>query len=304
MKQKIEKDEIAWLDFSEPETSDLLFLKEEFHLNKSVLAQLPVPIKRPKIEEFGGYLFLVLHFPVFNEETRQTVPTELDFIITPSNIITLHHEPIPALEKFFDECLNQEISREEHFKSTGYLLFCVLDKLIDSCLPMLDHIYENIEKIEDKIFLGHEKEMLAESAIVKRDIIDFRRTIKPQRSALEILAKKVNRFFGQDLDFVTQEVLGSNIRVWNILENHKELIESIEATNESLLSYKTNNIVKVLTLLSFITFPLSLIASIFAMNTSFNYSMIRNPYAFWVVIGGMGLVTLVMLVYFKKKKWL
>lgn len=302
--RQIEKNNITWLNFVNPGTNDLLFLKDRFYLNSSILSQLPIPIKRPKIEEYSDYLFLVLHFPVFNPETRQTVPTELDFIITHKIIITICQEPIPMLENFFYECLHSEATQHDYFQRTGYLLFCILDKLIDSCLPMLDHIQENIDKIENKIFQGQEREMLGEIAIVKRDIIDFRRTIKPQRSVLEIMAQKSNRFFEHNLDFISQEVIGSNIRVWNTLENLKDMVEAIEETNNSLLSYKTNDIVKILTLLSFITFPLSLIASIFAMNTALNYALIGSFSAFWFILAGMGLVTILMFIYFKRKKWL
>jgi len=302
--EQIEKNSITWLNLANPKTNDLLFLKDKFRLSSSILSQLPIPIKRPKIEEYSDYLFLVLHFPVFNPETRQTVPTELDFVITHKAIITIYQDPIPMLENFFYECLHSETTQQDYFQRTGYLLFCILDKLIDSCLPMLDHIQENVDKIENKIFQGQEREMLSEIAIVKRDIIDFRKTIKPQRSVLEIIAQKSNRFFEHNLDFISQEVIGSNIRVWNTLENLKDMIEAIEETNNSLISYKTNNIVKVLTLLSFISFPLSLIASIFAMNTALNYTLVRNVYAFWLILAGMGLVTILMFIYFKRKKWM
>jgi len=302
--QKIEKNNITWLNFANPGTDDLLFLKDRFRLNSSVLGQLPVPVKRPKIEEYPEYLFLVLHFPVFNEKTRQTIPTEIDFIVTRKAIITIYQEPIPMLEMFFDECLYQESVQEDYFQRTGYLFFCILDKLIDSCLPMLDHIQENIDEIENKIFRGYEKEMLAEIAIVKHDIIDFRRTIKPQRSVLEVLVKKSGRFFEQDLDFISQEVIGSNIRVWNTLENHKEMIEAIEETNNSLLSYKLNNVVKTLTILSFIILPLTLLTGIFGMNTALNYELVNSRTAFWLIIGAMVSLTVLIFLLFKKKRWL
>ena len=210
--QKVEHNKITWLNVPAPKTGDLLFLKDNFGLTTSVLKELATQLKRPKIEEYPGYIFLVLHFPVFNEKTRQTVPTELDFILTHTTIVTVYQDTNQILENFFTDCVNYPKGQSEYFQSTGYLLFCILDKLIDSCLPMLDHINDHIEEIEEKIFGGHEREMLSEIAIVKRDIIDFRRTIKPQRSVLEILAQKANRFFNQRLDFIAQEVIGSNIQ--------------------------------------------------------------------------------------------
>ena len=121
---------------------------------------------------------------------------------------------------------------------------------------------------------------------------------------IEILAKKADRFFVQDLQHYIHEVIGSNIRVWNTLENHKEMIEAIERTNESLLSYKISNIVKILTLLSFIIFPLSLLTAIFSMNTLTNYKLIQNIYAFWLILAAMIIIALGIFLYFKKKKWL
>jgi len=300
---KIQKNNITWFNLSEPTTNELICIKDDFGLNKYVAGQLPVPIKRPKIEEYPGYLFLVLHFPVFNEQTRQTIPTELDFIITPNAIVTIHQDPLPQLENFCHECSGNIANNGEYFKSAGYLFFCILDKLIDSCLPMLDHISDHMDDVENKIFQGQEREMLSEIAIVKRDIIDFRRTVKPQRSVLEVLAKKVLRFFDEDLDFIAQEVIGSNIRVWNILENHKERIEAIEETNNTMFSYKINTILKTLTLLSFVTFPLSLMAAILSMSTGLP-DFLQGDHAFWSVLAFMGLASFSMFLLFKKKKWL
>lgn len=300
---KIQKNNLTWLNYAAPTTGELAAVKDDFGINQYVAGQLAVPIKRPKIEEYPGYLFLVLHFPVFNEKTRQTIPTELDFIMTPKAIVTIHQDSLPQLENFCHECSGNIPQSGEYFKSPGYLLYCILDKLIDSCLPMLDHITDHLDDVENKIFHGHEKEMLSEIAIVKRDIIDFRRTIKPQKSVLEILAKKASRFFGEDLDFIGQEVIGSNIRVWNTLDNHKERVEAIEDTNNSLLSNKTNNILKTLTLLSFITFPLSLVAATLAMNTPMP-EFLGRPTSFWEVIVLMFLTTAGMFWLFKKKRWL
>jgi magnesium transporter len=147
--------------------------------------------------------------------------------------------------------------------------------------------------------------MVSEIAFIKKDLIDIRRAIKPQKPVLEVLEKKSRRLFGLESRRLSQEMLGSNLRVWNILENQKDLIESIEETNNSLLSYKLNEIMKVLTIVSFIFFPLSVIVGFFGMNVFDNIELISsNDFAwififFLVVFTGMG-----MYIYFKVKKWL
>jgi magnesium transporter len=169
---------------------------------------------------------------------------------------------------------------------------------------MLDHILDNIEKIEEKIFRGTGKEMISEVAIIKRDIIDFRRTIKPQRSVLEILAQKAPRFFNVQLDFISQEVIGSNIRVWNTLENHMEMIGAIERTNESLSSYQLSSIVKILTILSLITFPLNLINSFLGMSLFDKVEFMHYPYTYMVVLFFELFIGFALYLLFKKKRWL
>jgi len=296
---------ITWIDIQKPKQKDLDELKEKFHFHPFIIQQFLPPIHRPKIEEYPNQLFVVLHFPVFNSKKQQTKSVELDFIITPTTLITSHAEKIPDLEIFFNDCQVQKYHQNQHFESSGHLLFGLLDWLIDSCLPMLDHINEKTEKIENQVFKGKEKEMLFKIALLRKDLIDFSRAIKPQRSVLEILEKKSSRLFNQKTKPLAQEVIGSSIRVWNVLENHRELISSIEHTNNSLLSHKLSDIMKFLTVVSFITFPLSIIVGFFGMNVFDNISIIQeNPFSWLAILVFMFITASIMIIYSKKKKWL
>ncbi len=300
---QIQQNQVTWLNLANPKPEELNFLEKDLKVNPTVLKELLGINKRAKIEEYDNYLFLVMHFPVWHEENRQTVPTELDFIVTDKQVITVYQNPNPCLENLFNEVLADDSRRQEYFKNSGFLLFCILDKLTDSCLPMLDHIHEKIEIIEQDMFKGKEREMLKEIAIVKRDIIDFRRTLKPQRSILEILAKKTNRFFKEDLDAISQEVIGSEVRAWNILDSHKEMIEAIEKTNEGLLSYQINRVMHTLTFFSIILFSLTFIASFFSMRL-FNAYFLGQSLWFWI-IGGIMLADVVLItILFKRKRWM
>lgn len=296
---------ITWIDIQKPTQKDLDELKEKFRLHPFIAQQFLPPIHRPKIEEYPNQLFIALHFPIFKRKSGQTKTVELDFIVTPATLITSHLDKIPDLEIFFNDCQIQEYHQNQHFKSSGHLLFGLLDWLIDACLPMLDQIGQKIEKVEAQVFKGKEKEMLFKIALLKRDLIDFRRATKPQRSVLEILEKKSSRLFNQKIKPLAQEVIGSSIRVWNVLENHRELINSIEQTNNSLLSHKLSDIMKFLTVVSFITFPLSVIVGFFGMNVFDNIPLVRkNPFVWLVILIFMFITAGIMVIYFRKKKWL
>lgn len=303
--QKIETEKTIWLNLTSPTSEDLQELQKELNLSPNVLKDLAGFNKRPQIEEYDGYIFLVIHFPLFNERSRQTIPIELDFLITKNQLITVYQQANPVFEKFFRDCQENLSQQKNYFRNAGFLLFSILDNLIDACLPMLDHIHEKIENIEQQIFESREKEMLKEIAILKRDIIDFRRTIKPQRSVLEILAKKASRLFPpEEMEIIGQEAIGSEIRVWNTLENHKEMIEAIEKTNEGLLSYQISRVMHTLTFFSIILFSLTFTAAFFAIKPVENLFFNRQQFGILMVGGIMLAVILTITVFFKKKRWM
>jgi len=142
---------------------------------------------------------------------------------------------------------------------------------------------------------------------VKRKVIDLRRIVLPQKAVLESLKDEGKRFFGAHFSPFINDILGTYGKAENVLQEYKETIEAMEKTNESLLTTKTNEAIKILTIIATITFPLSLLASLWGMNTTF-LPFVGTPFDFWKIIGLLGLVTILMITllffYFKKKKLL
>lgn len=305
MRQEIKNDNITWINIVNPDKSDIKFLKENFDLCPSILKEYIPRIKRSKVEEYNNYAFAVIHFPVFDRKSRKTIATELDIILFENTLITNHSGALPELKKMFEQCGSDETAKNFYVRNNAaYLLLNILDRLIDTRLPMLDHIDDHIENIEDRIFKGNERKMVSEIAIVKHDIISFRRTIKPQRMVLESLVRLIPKITSSNLSRLSTEVIGSNIRVWNTLENHKEMIEALEHTNESLLSHKISDTMKILTAFSVIVLPLSLIANAFGMNVMKGMPFLDSPFGFWIVLYLMFIITSVSFIFFKYKKWL
>lgn len=301
----IKTEKTTWLDIKEPKQEDIKYLKENFDFHPLVLEALIPPSLRSRVEAYDDYLYLVLYFPVFDKQTRRTRPRELDILATKDTLITSHYQTILPLKALFDQCnLYDEAKQKYMKKNPGYLLYYLIEHLLEACLPKLDHITENIEKIEENIFKGKEKEMVTEISIVKRDILNFSKALKPQKSILESLLLKGPEFLGKHLKVYFRDLLADYERVWNNLSSQKEMIESLRETNESLLSNKISEIIKVLTIISFITFPLGVVVGIFGMNVFHNIRFVEWPYTFWIIIGVMILSSLIMFAVFKKKKWL
>ncbi|MBW6440457.1 magnesium transporter CorA family protein [Patescibacteria group bacterium] len=305
MQQEIQNGKVKWIDIENPNKNTVEYLKRDFNICPSILREYVPKIKRPKVEIYKDYFFIVIHFPVFNRKIRKTTATELDILLFNDTLITSHNGSLPELKKIYEKCNAHELAKNYYLKNNaGELIFKILDKLIDTRMPMLDHIDDHISNVEDGIFNGDERKMVSEIAIVKHDIISFRRIMKPQRMVLEILSRNITKISDSNLTRLSTEVIGSNIKVWNTLENHKEMIEALEHTNESLLSYKLNNTMKILTAFSVIMLPLSLIANVFGMNVTNGMPFENQPYGFWTVIFFMMFVTSISFVYFKFKTWL
>jgi magnesium transporter len=186
--------------------------------------------------------------------------------------------------------------------SPGRLLHDLLEMLLESCFPKLDHISRKLDFVEREIFAGNEKEMVLEISVVKRDILNFRRTMKPQRSVLESLAQKDYSLIEPALKPYFQDLIGTNIRIWNNLESSKETVESLEETNNSLLSNKLNLTMKVLTIFSAIFLPITVYSNILAMSADIPFG--KNPFGFWIHLAIMLLIVFLTMILFKIKKWL
>ncbi|MDD3191049.1 MAG: magnesium transporter CorA family protein [Candidatus Pacebacteria bacterium] len=305
MIKEIKNGEITWLNIVGPNKDTTRFLREKYDIAPSILKEFIPPIKRPKVEDYRGYLFVVIHFPVFDKKTKKTSSVELDIILFKNILVTSHCNSFPELRRIFNHCQEDKAIRDYYLENDAvFSLYRILDKLIDTRMPMLDHIDDHIDEIEKRIFDGDEKKLLKEIAFVKHDIIGFRKAMKPQRTVLESLARSSCKIAGKDYPRETKEVIGSNIKVWNTLENHKEMIEALEQTNESLFSHKLNDTMRVLTAFSVMVLPLSLIANAFGMNVIGGMPLLQNTFGFWIIIIMMLSVTLISFLFFKYKKWI
>jgi magnesium transporter len=294
---------LTWLDFEDPSADDILYLQENFDIHPLAIEEFVTPTMRPKATEYDNCLFLTVHIPLFDTVSRTTYPGELDIVLTKDHLITGHLKDIYQLTEFFNQLKGSEGKKRLYMSKTpAHLMYRILEILFNSCFPKVDHITEKLNAIEEEIFKGNEKEMVMEISVVKRDILNFRRTLKPQRSILESILQKNCSMIPKDLIPYFQDLTGTNIRLWNVLENSKEIIESLEETNNSLLSNKLAITMKILTIFSAILLPLTVYSNIMSM--SVNVPLHRNDSAFWIHVGIMVFIALITVALFKIKKWL
>ena len=293
---------LTWIDFSDPSADDVLYLQENFNIHPLAIEEFVTPTYRPKATQYDNCLFLTIHIPLFNEKTRTTFAGELDIVITKDHLITGHNNGIYHLEQFFETLSKNEGKRRLYMSKTpSHLLYSILEMLLASLFPNIDHINEKLLYIEEQVFNGKEKEMVFEISVIKRDILNFRRTLKPQRHIIESLTQMKSDFVAPDLMPYFQDLIGTNIRLWNALESNKETIESMEETNNSLLSNKLNLTMKVLTIFNAIFLPITVYSNIMSMST--NIPLNHSNEGFWIHVSIMLVISLFTIILFRVKKW-
>jgi magnesium transporter len=259
--------------------------------------------QRPKVDDYAeeGYLFGVLHFPVYDRTIQRLNAAELDFFIGPDYLVTLPTVELLPVTRLFRRCEEDHAFREQLFsKGSGRLLYEVLDDLLDYCFPILDKIGHKLDSLEDDVFEGRSEEVVRDISNVKQEIISYRKIVKPERSTLRLLERHVGRFLPEELELYFDDVVDATERIWDILDNYKEVVEALESTNESVISHRQNDVLRVLTVFSVVLLPLTLITGIFGMNVRF--PGFDTAWAFWTVIVVMGMVLCGLLGFFRYKR--
>jgi magnesium transporter len=299
----VEYDGLRWINIERPRPVDRAWLEEHFEFHPLDYEDVLSHNQRPKIDEYPEYLFIILHFPVFDKAVGRLNAAELDIFIGPDYIVTLPNAPLPPVEYLFERCRSSEDVRENLFsKGSGYLLYKIVDDAFDYCFPMLRKMGNKLERLEEDIFEGRSEEVVRDLSNAKQEIINFRKIIRPQRPVLRDLERTKQRYLAEDMDVYFDDIVDASERIWDMLENFKEVVEALESTNESVISHGVNDTVRVLTAFSVVVLPLTLIASIWGMNVHVPGE--GDSTAFWIILAGM-LATLVsMLGFFRWRRWL
>ena len=301
--QIIQAPGLRWIHISEPRLADRLWLAENFEFHELDLEDVASRNQRPKVDEYPDYLFLVMQFPRYDKETHRLHAAELDAFIGRDYVITLPNEPIQPLSQLFERVAGRpEVRAELMTLGSGRLLYEILDRCVDASFPMLGTLGRKLRDLEEDIFMGRSREVVRDISNAKQEITNFRAVIRPQRAVFRSLERAKQRYMHPELEIYFDDLTDASERIWDVLENFKEIVEGLESTNESVISHRLNDGLRVLTAVSVILLPLTLVASVFGMNVEFPGE--GGPVAFWLILGGMLALLAGMVAYFRSRDWL
>jgi len=306
---EIESGGLTWIHWGHPNHDEANELASRFGWHPLDVEDVLSRRQRPKVdvytEDESSYMFAVLHFPVYDKTAERLSAGELDVFLGIDYLVTLPTVELRPVTLLFRRCYEDEELRKRTFaRGGGRLLYEVLDDLYDYCFPIVDKIGYKLEEIDEAIDDAEirAKDLVREIHKVKQEIISYRKIIKPQRATLRQMERGVERFLPEDLELYFDDVVDSSERIWDMLDNYKEVVEALETTNESLISHQQNDILYVLTIFSVVVLPLTFLTGLFGMNVRF--PGFETASAFWAILGSFVGLVVAMLGFFRYKRWL
>ena len=295
---------LRWIQIVSPGQREIDWLDAEFPFHELDLEDVQSRRQRPKVDDYDDYLFVVLHFPWFDKETERLYAAELNAFIGRDYLITLPNVGLKPIANLFRRFTDDEEARAELFsKGAGYLFYEVLDAMYTYCFPILDNIGRKLDDIEDAIFEeGRHESVVRHLSNAKQEVISYRKIMKPQRPVLRLLERDTVRFLAEDLEIYYDDLVDSSERIWDVLDNYKEVVEALESTNETVIAQRQNRILRILTVLSVLFLPLTFVTGLFGMNTGVPWE--QDLHGFWIVSIVLGVVGGGMIAAFKLARWL
>lgn len=303
--QKVSGEGTTWINLIDPTPIDIEGLRRALpFLHPLNLEDLLSTTERPKVDVQEQYLYISLHFPLWDFNNRISRPYEVDFIVTPSVLVTAHDGGMPMLTNLFETCQDEQDVRTTLLRgSAGQAFYLMLDKLVDHVFPMLRKVDANMRSIENNIFTSDGQRIIRDITVLRRDIISLRRLIRQQLPVVEQIAKMETPLLRAEMEHYFDDVLDHLNRARDIIEEDFDVISSLSDTADKLLNHRINSVMRILTVFSVIMLPLTFISSMYGMNI-INLPLAENPSAFWILSGGMMALAGGMLWFFRSRKWL
>jgi magnesium transporter len=296
---------LVWLNIEKPTERETEYLGQNYPFHHLDLDDCLSRIQRPKIDEYEdeGYLFLVFHFPVFDKRARVSHPSQVSIFLGADYLISLHQGDLKPLVKMFRDCELNERAREEYMgQSSSHLLYHILDRLVNYCFPMLNKIGANIEAIEDDVFTKPVPKTVQEILIIKRDLVSFRRIIRPHITVLDSLEHQKWAFFKNGMDVYFGDIGDHLDKIWDMLEDYRELVDNLTDASNWLTSHRIQEVMRILAVLAACATPFVIIAGIYGMNVPLPLgdSSLGLPILIVIMLCVIGL----MLFIFRRKRWI
>ena len=298
-----------WLDIENPSAEELAYLDTVFHFHELAIEDATHRAQRPKLEDYTqvsdvcqhGYYYMVIQGPDLESFKEYLQTKELDTFFSDRYLVTVHEKRMKSIEEVRERAAADANTIME--RGIDWLLYNILDHLVDTYIPILDNLEEELDLIEEHALTQPTPDLLVRIAAKKRELLDFRRNIGPQREVIAQLTRGEVPFIRENVRIYFRDVQDHLIRTVETVELYRDLIMGARDIYLSSVSNRLNQIMKTLTVVSVIAMPVMMVTSFFGMNFE-SMPAIHSPTGFWVAMGITTLFELILFWVIKRKGWL
>ncbi|MFH1237710.1 MAG: magnesium/cobalt transporter CorA [Candidatus Aenigmatarchaeota archaeon] len=290
----------VWVNIENPTTEEYRVLADVFKFHPLEIEDCKKRLELPKIDEFDDHIFLVFHRFSYDFHKHMLKLKEFDIFLSKNYIVTFPNEPSDMIKELADKC-----AREPQMlaRGTDFILYCIVDRLVDDYFPILDHWDEEMERLEGDVLSGDVKKTMKDMLKIKRDIRLFKKSMGPQRDVMNKLSHHDLPFISDKANIYFRDVYDHMLRSYSIVEDQRDMITTIFEAHLSSINNKLNEIMKTLTIIATIFMPLTFIVGLYGMNFE-NMPELSWQYGYYEVLLLLFVVSAIMLAYFKKKDWI
>lgn len=294
---------LRWNHINHPTEEDFDFLQTKFHVHPLDIEDCKSKVnQRPKVDSYDDYYFLILHFPIFDKLGRFLRTKEVKIFWWEEQIITIGGSNW-VVGKMFQEAQDQENLGEKFEVGTSdALLYLIIEAIMKESFPVVRRIGDDVDRSNRELFEKKAEKVIERISIARKNIILLNTVIKPQLRMFLRFEKGEIEGFAENMEDYWGNILDNYQKMWDMIEDYQELIEGLSSTFDSLMANRTNEVMRILTLISSIILPLTFITGIYGMNIDLPGQ--HKGVAFSLILGTLITVAVVMIVYFKKKRWM
>ncbi|MBI3654426.1 MAG: magnesium/cobalt transporter CorA [Acidobacteria bacterium] len=291
---------LLWLDLDDPLSPTLDDLAAKYGFHELTVEDCRQRIQLAKIDYYDDYSFVIINSTHYIKDPCEVLTREIDVYLSNDFIITVHFGRSLSIDEI---AKHVQAPNGHRLTRPDLLLHAIMDIVVDRYLPTLDHIGDTIDDVQDELLLNPQPKLLETIFSLKRGLLQFRRAVASQRELLNAIIRDQSPFIQDDMTNYFRDVYDHAVRAMDLVETYRDLLAGGLDIYLTQMANRTNDIVKGLTILATIMLPLTLITGYFGMN--FEYMpLLKDPYGIWYISIGLLLISAVMLIYFKLKKWI
>jgi magnesium transporter len=290
-----------WVDLDSPTPEDTRILAEVFHFHELAVEDAIAEIHHPKIESYGSYIYVILHGIDFQAREHRFRTKDVDFFLGENYLVTVHPGVSRSIGKIAEICTRNDRVLAE---GPAGLMHRIIDAMVDHYRPEVDKLAARLDELEKEVFKADDSRLARRIIDFKRDIASLRRVVLPQRDVIARLARREFPFINETLSYRFRDVYDHLVRLTDEAVFFQDRISSLLDAHLSMVSNQLNAVMKVLTIMSTLFMPLTVLTGMYGMNVDLPHLPGGRTVQFWWVFGIMMTMAIGMLVFFRRRRWI